>query len=75
VRIWPYEEVARRVRGIVPRSGWQCSVAAILAVCAVGLHVECAAQRIKYGILFISSLFCEHMNLEYVRVHVIYRVS
>jgi len=29
----------------------------------------------KYGILFIFSLFCEYINLEYVRVPVIYRVN
>jgi len=29
----------------------------------------------KYGILFISSLFYEYINLEYVRVPVLYRVN
>jgi len=32
-------------------------------------------RRGKYGLLFISSLFCEYTNLEYVRVPVIYRVN
>jgi len=30
--------------------------------------------RTQCGILFIFSLFCEYINLEYVRMHVIYRV-
>jgi len=29
---------------------------------------------VKYGILFIFSLFYEYSNLEYVHIHVIYRV-
>jgi len=34
------------------------------------------AERGKeYGILFIFSLFCEYLHLEYVRIHVIYRVN
>ena len=41
----------------------------------VNLHVEYAERRRKYGILFIVSLFCEYVNLEYVRVPVIYRVK
>ena len=38
------------------------------------LHVEYVGRRRKYGILFIFDLFCEYINLEYVRVSVIYRV-
>jgi len=37
------------------------------------LHVEYAGERMKYDILFIFSLFCEYINLEYVLVPVIYR--
>jgi len=39
------------------------------------LHVEYAERGNEYGILFIFSLFCEYMHLEYVRIHVIYRVD
>ena len=38
------------------------------------LHVEYAERVQEYGILFIFSLFCEYVQLEYVRIHVIYRV-
>ena len=41
----------------------------------LSLHVEYAERRRKYGILFIFSLFCEYIDLEYVRVPVIYRVN
>ena len=34
------------------------------------LYVEYAEQRMKYGILFISSLFYEYIHLEYARVAV-----
>jgi len=34
-----------------------------------------AERRRKYGILFRFSLFCEYMNLQYVRVPVICRVN
>ena len=37
------------------------------------LHVEYAERRGKYDILFIFSLFCENINLEYVAVPVINR--
>jgi len=37
------------------------------------LHVEYAERRIKYGILFIFSPFCEYGVLEYVHVPVEYR--
>jgi len=36
------------------------------------LHVEYAERGIEYGILFIFSLFCEYIHLEYM---VIYRVD
>ena len=39
------------------------------------LHVEYVERRRKYGILFIFSLFCEYIDLKYVRVPVIYRVT
>jgi len=38
------------------------------------LRVEYAERGTKYGIIFIFCLFCEYINLEYVRVSVIYRV-
>jgi len=41
----------------------------------LGLHVEYAEREKEYGILFIFSLFCECIHLEYVRIHVIYRVN
>ena len=40
----------------------------------MGLHVEYAERIRKHGILFIFSLFV-YINLEYVRVPVIYRVN
>ena len=40
------------------------------------LHVEYAAERRrKYGIMFIFGLFREYINLECVRIPVIYRVN
>ena len=39
------------------------------------LHVEYAERGKEYGFLFIFSLFCEHMHLEYVRIHAIYRLT
>jgi len=39
------------------------------------LHVEYAEQGRQHGILFIFSLVCEYIHLEYVRIHVIYRVN
>jgi len=39
------------------------------------LRVEYAKRRNKYGIRFILSLFYEYIHLEYVHVHVIYRVD
>jgi len=39
------------------------------------LHVEYAERGTEYGILFIFSLFCEYIHLEYVRIHVIHRVN
>jgi len=41
----------------------------------MGLHVEYAEQRIKYGILFIFSPLYEYSHLEYEHVPVIYRAS
>jgi len=40
-----------------------------------GVRVQHAKRRMKYGILFIFSLFCEYIDLEYVRIHVICRVN
>ena len=40
-----------------------------------GPIVEYARGRIAYGILFILSLFYEYSNLEYVHIHIIYRVN
>jgi len=39
------------------------------------LHIEHAERGKQYGILFLFSLFCEYIHLEYVRIHVIYRVT
>jgi len=39
------------------------------------LHVEYTERGKEYGILFIFSLFCENIHLEYVRIHLIYRVN
>ena len=39
------------------------------------LHVKYVERRTKYSILFIFSLFCEYINLEYLRIHVICRVN
>jgi len=39
------------------------------------LRVEYVKQRNRYGILFILSLFREYTHLEYVHVHVVYRVN
>jgi len=39
------------------------------------LHVEYAGRGKEYGILFIFSLFCEYIHLEYVRIHGIYGVN
>ena len=43
--------------------------------CLRVLYVECAERGNEYGIPFISSQFCEYSYLEYVRIHVTYRVS
>jgi len=40
----------------------------------VVLHVEYAGPGIEYGILFRFSLYCEYIHLDFVRIHVIYRV-
>ena len=39
------------------------------------IHVEYAERGNEYSILFIGSLFCEYIHLEYARIHVIYRVG
>jgi len=44
-----------------------------LARCGT-LDVEYAERGNEYGILFIFSLFCEYIQLEYVHIHGIYRV-
>ena len=41
----------------------------------MNLHVEYVERRTKYGILFIFSLFCKYINLEYVTICVIRRVN
>ena len=58
----------------------------LIATCGIGihgnrrkgvdtLHVEYAERRSEYGILFIFyNLFCEYINLAYVRVPVIYKI-
>jgi len=32
-------------------------------------------EEYEYGILFMASLFCEYIHLEYIRIHGIYRVN
>jgi len=39
------------------------------------LHVEYAERGEEYGILFVFSLLCEYILIEYVRIHVIYKVN
>jgi len=39
------------------------------------LHVEYAERGNQYGFLFIFSLFCEYIHLEYICIHGIYRVN
>jgi len=39
------------------------------------LHVEYAGRGYEYGILFMFSLFCEYIHLEYIRIRGIYRVN
>jgi len=39
------------------------------------LYVEYAERGKEHGILFTLILFCEYMDLEYVRIHVIYRLK
>ena len=39
------------------------------------LHVEYVERGLEYGSRFIFSLFCEYVHLEYVRIHLIYRVN
>jgi len=43
--------------------------------CVLSLPVEYAERGKEYGILFTFSLFCEYVHLEYVRIHVVYRVN
>ena len=38
------------------------------------LGVEYAERENEYDILFRFSLFCAYVHIEYVRMHVIYRV-
>jgi len=37
------------------------------------LHVEYVGRGNEYRILFVFSLFCEYIHLEYIRIPVIYR--
>jgi len=46
-----------------------------LLVSIFSLHIEYAEQGKEYGILFMFSLFCEYIHLEYVRIHATYRVN
>jgi len=39
------------------------------------LHVEYAERGKEYSILFTFSLFCEYSHLEYVHIHVVYKVN
>jgi len=39
------------------------------------LRVEYAERGNEYGILFIVSLLCEYIHLEYLRIHVMYTVN
>jgi len=45
-----------------------------LLIRLVRLYVEYVERGNEYGTLFIFSLFCEYIQLDYVRIHVIYRV-
>jgi len=38
-------------------------------------HVEYTERGKDYGVLFIFSLFCECIHVEYVRIHLMYRVN
>jgi len=40
----------------------------------VDLRVEYAEREKEYGILCIISLCCECIDLEYARIHVLYRI-
>jgi len=39
------------------------------------LYVEYVERGKGYGSLFRCRLFCEYIHLEYVRIHVVYRVN
>ena len=41
----------------------------------MSLQVQYVEHRTKYGILCKFGLFCEYINLEYVRIRFIYRVK
>jgi len=64
-------------RGFLPTHNQSSPVHTLQALLlkTPNLHVEYVAGRIKYGILFISSLCYEYSSLEYVHTHVIYRVD
>ena len=40
-----------------------------------GLHVEYTERGKEYDTLFMLSLFCEYIHLEYARIHDIYGVN
>jgi len=65
---------AHLARGFVGLSDG-CSEAPFLDGSLKSLHVEYAERDKEYGILFRLSQFCEYIHLEYVRIHVIYRVN
>ena len=47
----------------------------LVARITLSLHVEYAERGQECDIRFICSLFCEYSHLEYVRIHVIYRLN
>jgi len=57
---------------------YRCGVVAPLSVGGLARGSLCGHYMLNTkneGILFIFSLFCENITLEYVRIHVIYRVN
>jgi len=58
---------------VPPRNTRQLSSQSKQLTRSAALHLEYAERGKEYGILFIFSLFCEYIHLEYVRIHGIYR--
>ena len=74
--VWAEGGAAMRAALLLTPSAGAFAETGRLAALGVGaLHVEYAERGKEYGILFMFSLFCEYFHLEYVRIHVIYRVN